>query len=85
MSKLSEFRAAERQLAAQLAQLEKMKQDSGLQQELAFNDALRALMDEYGLSNRQVLAILRSAPGNRGGGQHRTEETCRAARQAGAA
>ncbi|BDX18654.1 MAG: hypothetical protein CMK85_00885 [Pseudomonadales bacterium] len=64
MSKLSEFRAAERQLAAQLAQLEKMKQDSGLQQELAFNDALRALMDEYGLSNRQVLAILRSAPGN---------------------
>ena len=41
-----------------------MKQDSGLQQELAFNDALRALMDEYGLSNRQVLAILRSAPGN---------------------
>ena len=64
MSKLSEFRAAESQLAAQLAQLEKMKQDSGLQQELAFNDALRALMDEYGLSNRQVLAILRSAPGN---------------------
>lgn len=64
MSKLSEFRAAERQLAAQLAQLEKMKQDSGLQQELAFNDALRALMDEYGLSNLQVLAILRSAPGN---------------------
>lgn len=64
MSKLSEFRAAERQLAAQLAQLEKMKQDSGLQQELAFNDALRALMDDYGLSNRQVLAILRSAPGN---------------------
>ncbi len=64
MSKLSEFRAAERQLAAQLAQLEKMKQDSGLQKELAFNDALRALMDEYGLSNRQVLAILRSAPGS---------------------
>lgn len=64
MSKLSEFRAAERQLAAQLAQLEKMKQDSGLQQELAFNDALRALMAEYGLSNRQVLAILRSAPGS---------------------
>ena len=64
MSKLSEFRAAERQLAAQLAQLEKMKEDSGLQQELAFNDALRALMDEYGLSNRQGLAILRSAPGN---------------------
>lgn len=62
MSKLSEFRAAERQLAAQLAQLEKMKQDSGLQQELAFNDALRALMDEYGLSGHQVLAILRSAP-----------------------
>ncbi|MEL0169479.1 MAG: hypothetical protein VW877_15255 [Pseudomonadaceae bacterium] len=64
MSKLSEFRAAERQLAAQLAQLEKMKQDSGLQQELAFNDALRALMEEYGLSGRQVLAILRSAPGS---------------------
>ena len=61
MSKLSEFRAAERELAAQLAHLEKLKQDSGLQQELAFNEELKALMDSYAMTPRQVLSILRSA------------------------
>ena len=62
MSKLSEFRAAERELAAQLEHLEKLKQDSGLQQELAFNEELTALMDAYAMTPRQVLSILRSAP-----------------------
>ncbi|MGI3131963.1 MULTISPECIES: hypothetical protein [Halopseudomonas] len=62
MSKLSEFRAAERELAAQLEHLEKLKKDSGLQQELAFNEELKALMDSYGMTARQVLTILRSAP-----------------------
>lgn len=61
MTNLAEFRAAERQLADQLAKLEKMKKDSGLQNELAFNDGLKALMKEYGYSPRMTLAILRSA------------------------
>ncbi len=58
MSKLSEFRAAERLLADQLAQLENMKQDVGLKEELAFNDELKALMKAYGYNARQVLQIL---------------------------
>ncbi|PKM29154.1 MAG: hypothetical protein CVV07_11570 [Gammaproteobacteria bacterium HGW-Gammaproteobacteria-11] len=60
MTNLAEFRAAERQLADQLAKLEKMKQNAQLQNELAFNDALKALMSEYGYSARKVLAILQS-------------------------
>ncbi|MEH6493443.1 hypothetical protein [Halopseudomonas sp.] len=62
MSKLSEFRAAERLLADQLAQLEKMKQDVGLKEELAFNDELKTLMKEYGYGAREVLQILDAAP-----------------------
>ena len=61
MSKLSEFRAAERMLADQLAQLENMKQDVGLKEELAFNDELKALMKEYGYGAREVLQILGAA------------------------
>ena len=38
-----------------------MKQDAGLQQEMAFSDELRALMKSYGYSPAQVLAILSSA------------------------
>lgn len=58
MTNLAEFRAAERKLAQQLAELETMKQDAGLQQEMAFSDALRALMESYSYSPAQVLAIL---------------------------
>ena len=62
MSKLSEFRAAERLLADQLAQLESMKKDAGLKEELAFNDELKALMKEYQFSAQRVLRILASQP-----------------------
>lgn len=58
MTNLAEFRAAERKLAQQLAELETMKQDAGLQQEMAFSDELRTLMESYGYSPSQVLAIL---------------------------
>lgn len=58
MTNLAEFRAAERKLAQQLAELETMKQDAGLQQEMAFSDELRQLMESYGYSPAQVLAIL---------------------------
>ena len=60
MTNLAEFRAAERKLAQQLAEMEAMKQDAGLQQEVAFSDELRALMESYGYSSAQVLAFLRA-------------------------
>lgn len=61
MTKLAEFRAAERRLAEQLAQLESMREDSGLQTELQFHDELKALMKAYGMPARTVVAILASA------------------------
>ena len=46
MSKLAEFREAERKLQEQLALLEKLKSDSSLKQDLEFKDKLQALMDK---------------------------------------
>ncbi|QJD60210.1 hypothetical protein HG264_15625 [Pseudomonas sp. gcc21] len=62
MTKLAEFRAAERKLAEQLAHLEALQKDTQLQSELAFNDELKLLMKDYNMPARTVLAILRSAP-----------------------
>ncbi len=62
MTHLAEFRAAERKLAQQLAQLETVQQDVGLQQAVSFSDELRALMTSYGYSPAKVKAILESAP-----------------------
>lgn len=61
MTNIADFRAAERELAQQLAQLENMQQDAGLQQELVFSDELKALMKHYRYSAQQALAILQSA------------------------
>lgn len=58
MSKLAEFREAERQLKEQLALLEKLKSDSSLKKELEFKDQLQALMDQYGMNLRNVIEIL---------------------------
>ncbi|MED5609511.1 MULTISPECIES: histone-like nucleoid-structuring protein, MvaT/MvaU family [Pseudomonas] len=58
MSKLAEFREAERLLKEQLALLEKLKNDSSLKKELEFKDQLQALMDEYGMNLRNVIDIL---------------------------
>ena len=44
MSKLAEFRRAERELQEQLALLEKLKSDASLQSEMAFEEQLKALM-----------------------------------------
>ena len=52
MSKLAEFKALEAQLAAQLQQLDAMKNDSGLKQEI-----------EYGMNLRQVITILDPSKG----------------------
>ena len=58
MSRLAEYRKLEQQLAAQLAELESMKGDSGLQKEMEFETKLRALLGEYGYSLRDVIALL---------------------------
>ncbi len=42
MSRLAEFRKLEQQLTDQLAELESMKGDSGLQREMDFENKLRA-------------------------------------------
>ncbi|MGM7284755.1 histone-like nucleoid-structuring protein, MvaT/MvaU family [Pseudomonas guariconensis] len=69
MSRLAEFRALEQQLAAQLAELENLKNDQGLKRELEFEQKLHALLAEYGYSLSNIIAILdpqaasrRSAP-----------------------
>ncbi|MGG5289994.1 histone-like nucleoid-structuring protein, MvaT/MvaU family [Pseudomonas shirazensis] len=58
MSKAAEYRALERQIAEQLAALEALKGSSALQAELEFEDKLRKLLGEYGMSLRNVISIL---------------------------
>ncbi|MBU6958960.1 DNA binding protein [Pseudomonas sp. CVAP len=58
MSRLAEFRKLEQQLAAQLAELESMKSDSGLKKEMEFESKLRALLGEYGYSLKDVINLL---------------------------
>lgn len=58
MSRLAEFRALEQQLAAQLAELETLKNDDGLKREIEFEQKLRELLAEYGYSLRNVIALL---------------------------
>ncbi|WP_455233675.1 histone-like nucleoid-structuring protein, MvaT/MvaU family [Geopseudomonas aromaticivorans] len=62
MSKLAEFRRAERELQEQLALLEKLQADTGLQSEMEFEDKLKALMSEYGIDLAKVVAILNPQP-----------------------
>ena len=58
MSRLAEFRKLEQQLAAQLAELESMKSDSGLKKEMEFESKLRDLLGEYGYSLKDVINLL---------------------------
>lgn len=58
MSRLVEYRKLEQQLAAQLAELESMKNDSGLKREMDFETKLRALLAEYGYSLQNVINLL---------------------------
>lgn len=66
MSRLAEFRKLEQDLAAQLAALESMKSDSGLQAEMQFESKLRGLLAEYGYSLRDVISLLDPAAAKRG-------------------
>lgn len=58
MSKLAEFKALEAQLAAQLKQLDELKNDGGLKREIEFEEKLRKLMAEYGVSLKGIIALL---------------------------
>lgn len=58
MSRLAEFRAAEKALQEQLAQLETLKNDAGLKKEIEFEQKLQDLMSSYGKSLRDIIAIL---------------------------
>lgn len=58
MSRLAEYRRLEQELAAQLAELEALKGDDGLQKEMEFENKLRTLLGEYGFSLRDVINIL---------------------------
>ncbi|MFV3335182.1 histone-like nucleoid-structuring protein, MvaT/MvaU family [Pseudomonas sp. NY15437] len=62
MSKLAEFRAAERALAEQLAYLESLKNDRTLKKEIEFEEKLKGLMSQYGKSLRDVITILDPDP-----------------------
>jgi len=65
MSRLAEYRQLEQQLAAQLAELETLKNDSGLKKEIEFESKLRALLAEYGYSLKNVIALLDPQAGRR--------------------
>lgn len=58
MSRLSQFREAERQLREQMELLEKLKADSQLSKEIEFENKLRALMEEFGVNAHSVITIL---------------------------
>ncbi len=62
MSRLAEFRAAEKALQEQLAQLESLKNDAGLKKEIEFESKLQGLMKTYDKSLRDVIAILDPNP-----------------------
>ena len=47
MSRLAEFRAAEKALQEQLAQLESLKNDAGLKKEIEFEEKLKTLIAEH--------------------------------------
>ncbi|MNZ29416.1 hypothetical protein D3C78_466640 [compost metagenome] len=62
MSRLAEFRRAERELKKQMALLEQLQADTSLQREMEFEEKLKALMGEYGIDLTQVVAILNPQP-----------------------
>jgi hypothetical protein len=63
LSRLAEFRAAEKALQEQLAQLESLKNDAGLKKEIEFEEKLQALMKTYGKGLRDIISILDPNPG----------------------
>jgi hypothetical protein len=80
MSRLAEFRKLEQQLAAQLAELETLKNDDGLKKEIEFETKLRDLLGEYGCSLKDVINILDPHSANQKGTAAAPEKAVRRAR-----
>jgi len=80
MSRLAEFRKLEKQLAAQLAELETLKNDVGLKKEIEFEAKLRDLLGEYGCSLKDVINILDPQAASRKGAPVVAEKVPRRAR-----
>jgi hypothetical protein len=78
LSRLAEFRAAEKALQEQLKQLESLKNDAGLKKEIEFEEKLQGLMKTYGKSLRDIIAILDPNPSKSGLQQVAAPKTRRA-------
>nr|WP_015061830.1 histone-like nucleoid-structuring protein, MvaT/MvaU family [Pseudomonas syringae]AFK89107.1 transcriptional regulator MvaT, P16 subunit, putative [Pseudomonas syringae] len=65
MSKLAEFRELEKHLAEQMAALESLKDDAGLQREIEFEQKLRELLGEYSYGLPDIIALLDPNAANR--------------------
>lgn len=58
MSRIAELRQLEAQIAEHRARLESLKNDFKLKKEIEFEEKLRALLGEHGMSLRDVIAVL---------------------------
>lgn len=58
MTRLAEFRAAEKALAKQYAEFEAMKNDSELKKEIEFDNALNEFIAAHGMTRKKLLAFL---------------------------
>ncbi len=81
-SRLAECRKLEQQLAAQLAELDAMKNDSGLKVEMALETKLRGLLGEYGYSLRDVISLLDPAAAQRSNSEPSSASPKRVTRKA---
>ncbi|TWC17607.1 MULTISPECIES: histone-like nucleoid-structuring protein, MvaT/MvaU family [unclassified Pseudomonas] len=78
MSRLVEFRKAEKALQDQLKQLEMLKNDAGLKKEIEFEEKLQALMKTYDKGLRDIIAILDPNPSKAGSSSTKAPKTRRA-------
>lgn len=81
MSKLAEFKALEAQLAAQLKQLDALRDNGELKREIEFEEKLRDLMAEYGIGLRGITDILEPKTNQRSASVAPAERATRRKRQ----
>ena len=62
MSKLVEYRELERDLAEQMARLDALKSNSGLEKEIEFEHQLHALLAEYSKNLIDIKSLLDPSP-----------------------
>lgn len=57
ISKIAEYRALEAQIGEQLKRLEALKADSALKKEIEFEQKLKALLEKYKMSLKDIIGI----------------------------